>query len=223
MFCNSDKTAVLFAGCEEELILPSERIKEAAGMIVCADGGIEFCFRAGMKPDLAVGDFDSASPSLVERARADGARIVEYPQEKDETDLDIALKLAYRAGVRRCYVYGALGGRIDHEMTNILLLRRYACMGMKVSLVGRSSSIEVLTHEYHCSFDGKSGCPVSLIPLSEILCGVRTKGMKYELHGEDMISGSSRGVSNLIIEDHAEISCITGEAAVITSGECSFS
>ena len=120
-------------------------------------------------------------------------------------------------------VYGALGGRIDHEMTNILLLRRYACMGMKVSLIGRTSSIDVLTHEYHCRFEGKSGCPVSLIPISEILCGVRTKGMKYELHGDDMVSGSSRGVSNIIVEDYAEISCVTGEAAVITSGQSSCS
>lgn len=221
--CDSDKTAVLFAGCEEELILPSEEIKQAAGMIVCADGGIEFCFRAGMKPNLVVGDFDSASPGLVERARLEGARIVEFPQEKDETDLDIALKMTYRAGINRCMVYGALGGRIDHEMTNILLLRRYACMGMKVSLIGRTSSIDVLTHEYHCRFEGKSGCPVSLIPISEILCGVRTKGMKYELHGDDMVSGSSRGVSNIIVEDYAEISCVTGEAAVITSGQSSCS
>ena len=221
--CNSDKTAVLFAGCEEELTMPSEEIKGAAGMIVCADGGLEYCYRAGMKPDLAVGDFDSAAPSLVERARAEGVRIVEFPQEKDETDLDIALKMTFRSGIKRCYVYGALGGRIDHEMTNILLLRRYACMGMRVSLVGKTSSIEVLTHEYHCSFEGKAGCPVSLIPLSEILCGVRTKGMKYELHGEDMVSGSSRGVSNVILEDYAEIACVTGEAAVITSVECSCS
>ena len=82
LLCDSDKTAVLFAGCEEELILPSEEIKQAAGMIVCADGGIEFCFRAGMKPNLVVGDFDSASPGLVERARLEGARIVEFPQRR---------------------------------------------------------------------------------------------------------------------------------------------
>ncbi len=216
--CKSDKSAVLFAGCEDELILPSEEIRRSASMTVCADGGIDFCYRAGMKPDLAVGDFDSAEPSLIERARAEGVRIVEFPQEKDETDLDIALKMTYRSGIKRCYVYGALGGRIDHEMTNIMLLRRYACMGMRVSLIGRSSTIEVLTHEFGCSFEGKAGCPVSLIPLSEILCGVRTRGMKYELHGEDMVSGSSRGVSNLIDDDYAEITCIAGEAAVITSG-----
>lgn len=173
-----------------------------------------------MKADIAVGDFDFASPETIEKAKSEGTKFYEYPAEKDETDLDLALKIAFRLGAKRCFVFGALGGRLDHELTNILMLKRYASMGMNITLSGLGNSVEILTHEFPCKFEGRSACSLSLIPLSDIVTGISTSGMKYELHDEDMASGSSRGVSNIVIAEVALISCVSGEAAIITSSEC---
>lgn len=214
------KTCIIFASCDEDLSFPGEDLRASSELVVCADGGLRLCHEAGMRADIAVGDFDSANPETMEKAKSEGTKFYEYPAEKDETDLDLALKVAFRLGVKRCYVFGALGGRLDHELANIFMLRRYASMGMNVTLKGLRSSVEILTHVFPCRLEGRYACSLSLIPLSDTVVGISTLGMKYELHDEDLASGSSRGVSNIVGAEVAVISCVSGEAAIITSTEC---
>jgi len=206
---------IVFAGCEDDLSFPDEEIKRRSDTVICADRGLRFCHKAGMKADIAVGDFDSVTEEELERARTEGTRMFEYPSEKEETDLDLALKLAFRLGSRRCFLYGALGGRIDHGLANILLMRRYASMGMQITMIGKMNTIEMMTHDFPCHISGREGCTISIIPLSDTVIGIKTNGMKFELHGEDLSCGSSRGVSNQVMYKLAQVSCDSGEAAVV--------
>ncbi|OQB48570.1 MAG: Thiamine pyrophosphokinase [Firmicutes bacterium ADurb.Bin153] len=212
-------SCIVFAGCEDDLSFPGEEIRKRSDIVICADRGLRFCYMAGMKADIALGDFDSVTDQEMDRARAEGTRIFEYPSEKDETDLDLALKLAFRLGSRRCFLYGALGGRIDHELANILLMRRYASMGMQITMMGKANTVEILTHDFPCYLAGREACTISIIPLSDTVIGIKTSGMKFELHGEDLSCGSSRGVSNQVIGELAEISCDSGEAAVVINAK----
>lgn len=212
-----NSSSIVFAGCREDLVLPDAEVATNAKLVICADNGLAYCYEAGLIPDIAIGDFDSVDKSLVEKAVADGAKIYEYPSEKDETDLDLALKFAYRLCTKECTVYGALGGRLDHELINIYLLKRYAAMGMRVRLIGRRSRVEILTHSFPLRLESVSGKTVSIIPLSDVVLGIRTKGMKFELSGEDLASGTSRGASNVAEGEFSEISCTAGEAAIVVN------
>ncbi len=217
MSSDTAKPCLIFAGCDKELIFPDEIAVLDHGPVICADRGLEFCHDAGLKADIAIGDFDSLDRSHLKMAEDDGTKIMEYPAEKDETDLELALKAAYRLGSRSCLVYGALGGRFDHELANVYLMKRFALMGMHMKLIGRSYSVELLNNERSVVIEGKTGATVSLIPMVDAVVGISTKGTKYELHGDDMVCGSSRGVSNVVTQDHAEISCVSGEAVVVVN------
>ena len=46
-----------------------------------------------------------------------------HKPEKDETDTDLAVRSALRAGFHTAHVLGATGGRLDHELSNIHLMR----------------------------------------------------------------------------------------------------
>ena len=82
--------------------------------VIAADGGAD----AGLRVDLAVGDFDSVSASGLAAAGA-----VERQQaEKDATDLELALDAALRHGASRVLVLASATGRLDHLLGSLLLL-----------------------------------------------------------------------------------------------------
>ncbi|PAU68837.1 thiamine pyrophosphokinase, partial [Bifidobacterium italicum] len=83
--------------------------------VVAADGGYDHARALGADVDVVVGDFDSTSTPHA----AIGARTVALPSEKDDPDLLSALKIGWRHGAREFHVHGALGGRVDHTISNI--------------------------------------------------------------------------------------------------------
>ena len=64
-----------------------------ADFIICADGGLKYAQKAGVIPDLAVGDFDSLGHD------PRGVNVIKVPVEKDDTDLQLALSIAVEKGV----------------------------------------------------------------------------------------------------------------------------
>src|SRR4051812_26212139 len=91
--------------------------------VVAADGGSTLAKRLGLTPDLIIGDLDSADPALVAQWEATGVEVQRYQHtEKLETDTELAVLEALRWQPGRIYLLGAMGGRLDHEIANILLL-----------------------------------------------------------------------------------------------------
>lgn len=83
------------------------------------DMGYEHIMEAGMTPLFAIGDFDSpgAEPDLAGRFT-----VLRHPIAKNETDTELALLQAASMGYARIIVWGALGGRLDHELANLRCL-----------------------------------------------------------------------------------------------------
>src|SRR5512145_2694515 len=95
-----------------------------ADLVICVDGGLRAARRLGVRPDAAIGDFDSATAPLLAWARRAGAEIIRHPVEKDQTDAELALGFALARGAREVELFGALGGRVDHLLANVALLLR---------------------------------------------------------------------------------------------------
>jgi thiamine pyrophosphokinase len=56
---------------------------------------------------------------------------------------------------------------------------------------------------------------VSLIPLSENVKGITTKGLYYPLSGETLRCDRARGISNLVSDEKVEITMESGELLLV--------
>jgi thiamine pyrophosphokinase len=175
-----------------------------ATALICADGGADAVLEAGLLPVLVVGDMDSLTSPARERLVAAGVPLIEHPPEKNQTDLELALDQALSYEPRRITIAGALGGRrFDHALGNVLLLTIPSLAEIDARIVDAQTELLVVWSER--SVQGVPGEYVSLIPLSPLVEGVRTTGMRYPLHDESLLQGYTRGISNELIADRATV------------------
>lgn len=166
---------------------------------ICAiDGGFDTLQGLGIKPDLFVGDFDSALAAKDTIARS-VAEIASLPQRKDQTDLEAALTILAKRGARSFRIYGALGGdRLDFALSNIQVAAGFAARGLKTVLIDEfgTGKAEFLNAGEKLLLQSPSGKParISVMSLADN-SAVAIKGLEYEYEGP-LTSRTSRGLSN---------------------------
>ncbi|CYV75378.1 thiamine diphosphokinase [Streptococcus suis] len=97
-------------------------LPEPADLYVGVDAGSLRLLDHSLPLDWAMGDFDSVTPEELGRIKEQAERFLQAPAEKDDTDLELALKEIFKAYPQaQVRIYGALGGRMDHMMTNLFL------------------------------------------------------------------------------------------------------
>jgi thiamine pyrophosphokinase len=62
---------------------------------------------------------------------------------------------------------------------------------------------------------GPPGSLVTLIPAGGDACGITTTGLEYPLHGATLRPGTSRGVSNVLLDDPASVGLEQGTLLMI--------
>lgn len=174
---------------------------------LCCDGGFLSAKDTGITPDIFVGDFDSVPESLV-----DCPEIIRLYPVKDMTDTQEAIDVAISRGAKEITILGALGGRIDHALANIHLLKYAKEKGATAEIADVDTFISLVTDSAKIS--KKDGFCLSLIPLTACR-GVSITGVYYPLDNADMPVGNPYGISNEFTEDEAHISLDTGELLVI--------
>ena len=102
----------------------------SAARIVCCDGAAAKLLRAGLEPDLIVGDLDSLDPALKKRFKK---RLVRET-EQETNDLSKAFRACMVRGWRTVAILGAGGRREDHLLGNISLLPLFAAAGADVRM-----------------------------------------------------------------------------------------
>jgi thiamine pyrophosphokinase len=176
--------------------------------VVAADSGLEQAARLDVEVDLVVGDFDSVDPDLLAATERAGAAVERHPAAKDHTDLELALLVAQRLGATRVVVAGGWGGRIDHELANLLLLGSPEYASLHLEAIGPGGRI-VAVHD-RVELTGSPGDIVTLLAVGRPAHGVRTDGLLYPLRDETLEPGSTRGVSNELVETHATVEVDAG-------------
>jgi thiamine pyrophosphokinase len=175
--------------------------------VVAADKGLEHALALGLEVSLAVGDFDSAAPEAVAAAEDAGTRIERHPHAKDATDLELALDAAAALDPSRILVLAGTGGRLDHELSLLLLLGSERYGGIEIDALVGSARVHVVRGAR--ALHGTPGELVSLLPLGRA-DGVTTEGLAYPLRGETLEPGTSRGVSNVFESETARVSVERG-------------
>jgi len=182
---------------ETKLVIPK------GAYIIAADAGLNYLQKAGIAPDLTVGDFDSLGELPI------GGNIVVHSPEKDDTDMLLAVKEALARGAKRLIIYGGMGGRPDHEYANIQTLAYIAKHGARGYLVGRGCVCTAVK-------DGGLAFDVGMSGIISVFChgseafGVDLVGLKYPLSNHILTSDYPLGVSNEFIGVPASVSVRDG-------------
>ena len=203
---------IIFAnGIIEDPAAEAARWVRPGDCVVAADGGTKHALAAGLTPDHVIGDLDSLSPEQCAQLEAAGTTLHAHPPAKDETDLELALTwAASQPDVTEIVVLGALGGRPDQALANLLLLALPALAGHDVIIADGAWTVRCLRGGETATFHGRPGDTLSLIPLGGDAAGVTTEGLAYPLRDETLHFGLTRGVSNEFADETATVSLRSG-------------
>ena len=205
---------VIFAGGTLKPGKAFYQVIASADLIIAADSGAATALQYGCVPAIVVGDFDSLDTDLLRQLSEKGSQVRQAAVEKNETDTELAVQAAIEQGATSITLLGALGGeRFDHTMANILLLADIETVPAKI--VDGPSTCWLLRGPGSSFINGQKGDLLSLLPLTGDATGVRTKGLYYPLHGETLRFGKPRGVSNVLTQEHAEVSLVGGMLLVV--------
>lgn len=210
------KIVVLGSGTllKESIIL---QIAKDAKYIICADGGVKHLFEYGLTPDIVVGDLDSISSKNLEIIKEKGIKIIEFPTNKDYTDLELALEQAALLGAKEVVIGGVIGTRLDHTMGNILILNKMNKENIKATIVDNNNEISLLD-ESEAVFDNTHKY-ISIIPVSNEGAVVSTEGFKYEVSNRKFEYSSLLGVSNEILGKRGKIKIHKGTCLIIKAND----
>jgi thiamine pyrophosphokinase len=191
-------------------------LRHAAEVCVATDGAWAKARSAGVPVDVVIGDFDSLSVAQRAELNASGARVIPFPEAKDWTDLELAIDHALRMRPACIVVYGALGGRTDHAMTNLHLLEKGLEAGVPMECVTATETIRLIDGDLVLA-GARIGDSVSLVPITESV-RLSTEGLEYELRDERLRRAASRGVSNAVRSLPARIAVAEGRLLVVRAG-----
>ena len=178
------------------------------GTVIAVDAGLKHLDDIGREPDIVLGDFDSLGyvPDVL--------HVIEYPSEKDASDMELAFEAARDAGCDRLFVYGALSGRLDHTLANLQVAAASSDAGLSVVLVGSDCAVHLLTGPTELQLPAMDSGIVSVFSMDDCAYGVSIEGLKYALDQVDLTNRTSWGLSNEFQGSPARVSVQEGTIAV---------
>jgi len=191
-------------------------------LLIAVDGGLGYCERLGLTPDLALGDFDSVKDgqlAQISRWEAESPeRVIRLKPEKDDTDTLAAIRLALERGYSEFLLYGAMGGRrLEHAIANIqclLFLKHHGAVGYLVDKAGTCFVLEDEKVRFPASMKGY----LSLFSMKGEALGVDIRGMKYELENARITNDFPIGISNEFTGQEAVVGVRQGQLlGIVTS------
>lgn len=180
-----------------------QELAQNPDMIIVADGGAKLFKNMGVFPQVVIGDLDSLDEDSINWLTTREVKILRFPVDKDETDLELAIDYAIHNGAVSLRILGGLGGRFDHSLGNIGLLLRAKKKGAEACLIDENHQITVSLGE--TMLQPRKGWAVSLLPLSNEVTGVTTTGLAYPLINETLYFTGSRGLHNRFLNDFAAV------------------
>jgi thiamine pyrophosphokinase len=216
------KRAIIFVNGHLPDLEAARRLIRPDDFLIAADGGTRHALALGLLPSIVIGDLDSVTADDRRRLEGSGVEIRQYPPDKNETDLELALRIALEAGYSSILVLAALGGRLDQTLSNLALLTDPSLAEVDVRLDDGIEEAFFVRTQAKASPRGASrrveGCPgdtVSLIPWGGLAEGVTTDGLRWPLRGETLHPDKTRGISNEMLAEIATISLKSGLLLVI--------
>jgi len=173
MFENVTRAALVANGEIQDFDWTASQIRHFS-FLIAVDGGLNYCRQMHLQPDLLVGDFDSATPETLKLYSS--VLALRFPEHKDKTDLELVVEMLIHKNVKQISVFGGLGQRMDHTLSNLCLMYRYP---EQVCLEAENESLFFIKSSQ--TIATVPGQTISLIPFQGPATGVCSKGLKWEL------------------------------------------
>jgi len=187
--------------------------------IIACDAGVGHALKAGIKPNLLVGDFDTYKEDLPE-----GIPVLRAPAEKDDTDTMMAVRYALEQGFERIRICAALGGRLDRSIGNLSAAAYVAERLGSCEVYGAKERAILLCNG---SISLSKNIPnterkkefVSVFSWKEEAKGVSYRGLKYPLEDATLTRAFALGISNEFAAEEAVISVKEGILLIIIAAD----
>ncbi|GGM12663.1 thiamine diphosphokinase [Deinococcus aerophilus] len=176
-------------------------------VVVAADGGARHAATLKVAVNIWVGDFDSSEGLEIQAPRE------VHPAAKDETDAELAVRVALNRGATELVFLGAFGGRFDHAAALLLGGIRLARGGLRVTLSSGDEWAWPLLAASPLSLELPPGVTLSVVACSD-LRGLSLHGVRWPLRAADIPLGSGWTVSNETTGDTVTASVHQGHALV---------
>lgn len=179
-------------------------------LIICADGGYDKIDTQKYNVSYIVGDNDSIIKDKI------NIPSINYKVEKDETDMDLAVRKAIDLGYTSIKLFGAYGSRPDHFIANIQLMSR--CIKNKIHItLCAENFIGMCIHNEGLNFSCTSNNEIiSIFSLDDISYDVSISGLKYTVKNITLKNQFALGVSNHTIGKSANIIVKNGTLLVLS-------
>lgn len=191
-------------------------IRESVGkddFVVCADGGYLSAVKAGVKPDLLIGDFDSSKyPQDMD------CEIIRLPVMKADTDTLSCIRVCLSRGYSDFLLLGMSGGRSDHTFANysaLLFIANNGAQGVMSERDGFSTVLRADDEDACLEINNKNCCGFAVFPFGCKSCTVTLKGFLYNIEEKIMDADFPFGVSNTIVSDSAAVRIHSGSALIM--------
>ena len=182
-------------------------------LIVAADSGLLHAASLGLSPSIVVGDYDS----LGQTPRAEpGVEVITVPAEKDETDTQLAVRIALSRGADEIHIVGGLSGRLDHTLSNLAILEELAGQRIPAIIEDGQNRVRLLRND-STILPRSAYSYVSLLALDPLVRGVEIDGVKYPLKGAKLTRSLGYAISNEITGNCCFIAVRRGTLLIVES------
>ncbi|WP_251212137.1 thiamine diphosphokinase [Adlercreutzia murintestinalis] len=176
--------------------------------VMAVDGGFAHLEAIGRAADAAIGDFDSLG--YVPR----GLRVIRKSPHKDESDMELAMMRVKAQRFDTFYVFGALGGRMDHTLANMQLCAQYAEKGINVVVIDASAQLTFLVGPDSLEVPACESGTLSIFAMNDACTGVFERGLEWELEDYTLTNRTTLGLSNEFKGDAVMVGVEEGTLAV---------
>ena len=204
---------IIFANGELPDLEKARALLQRDDYIICADGGTRHALALDIKPDLIIGDMDSAEKEQLQEFREAEVSMELFPHDKNETDLELAIHHAVELNPAQIIIIAGLGGRLDQTLANITLLTDIRLSNIDIRL--DDGVEESFLCRDQVQVRGRTGDIVSLIPWGGAVSEVQTTNLKWPLHRETLLPDRTRGISNEMLGESATISIGSGLLLIV--------
>ena len=210
---------VIFANGELPDLEAARALLQLGDYLIAADGGANHLLKMGILPEIVIGDLDSIDEDTLFELTSAEVMIEQYSEDKDETDIELALYYAVEMQPTSILIVGALGGRLDQTLANLSILTDPLLPRINIRLddgVEEAFFCRAIAGKGgHVEVQGRSGDTVSLIPWNGPVQGITTEGLQWPLYAETLSASKSRGVSNVMVGESASIKIEKGLLMVV--------
>ena len=208
------KRIIIFANGELPNKEKARALLREDDFIIAADGGTRHALELGRIPNIIIGDLDSLPVNLEPSTL--NIELMQFPADKNETDLELAIQHALTLNPQEVIIIGALGGRLDQTLGNIALISSQFIIHHSSFIIRLDDGLEeVFFCHDHAEVNGAAGDIVSLIPWQGEVTGILTHGLKWVLQNETLYPHKTRGISNEMTGDTATIKIKSGLLLVV--------